>query len=496
MSTHIAAIDLGASSGRVILGIFDEQTHQLNMEEIYRFDNYLIERNSHFIWDIDAIYNNILIGLNKIVETNIKLDSIGIDSWGVDFVALDPRGNRVGPAVSYRDNRTDSVVTPLLQKLGASTLYSKTGIQFLKFNTVFQMKALMDDQPGYRSEIARILMIPDYLHYLLSHEYCAEYTNASTTQLLNAQSRQWDASLLDAVHADQTWFPSPVEAGTRIGNWISPRGDHIPVIVPATHDTAAAIVATPLQTAHSAYISSGTWSLVGIESDRPFLSPAAEAANLTNEGGVEGTYRVLKNVMGLWLIQGIHKIYPDISYAQLAEAAAAAPGFRSLINPNDDLFMNPPSMVDAIRQYCDHSHQPIPQTPGELARCVLDSLALYYRQVIQELETVAGFTIDTIHIVGGGSQNHVLNQLCADICQKQVQSGPIEASAIGNIGMQLKGLHLLANRQEIRDMVRKNMQGRSFAPRPIAGLSDYCQQFEALAAVSDFSRFHTSKDVA
>ena len=482
MSIHIAAIDLGASSGRVILARYNKSSGGLSMEEIHRFTNCMIKRNGHDCWDLEAIYSNLLQGLNKIDSLGIKLDSIGIDSWGVDFVLLDKEGQVLGDTVAYRDTRTDGVPEQFMESMPKLDIYSRTGIQFLKFNSIYQVKAILNENPTWLPKVDKLLFIPDYLHYRLTGNYSCEYTNASTSQMVNARTRDWDAEILAQLGPVRHWLLPLTEPGSRIGEWRSPSGQLVPVILPATHDTGSAIVATPLQHGRGAYISSGTWSLVGVEASEPVTDAAALAANLTNEGGVEGSYRILKNVMGLWLMQGIRLTYPQLSFAELVARAEQVSPFRFLIHPNDERFLNPEDMCAAIRDFCRDTGQGVPVSPGELTRCVLDSLACYYRMVLGELETVTGLPMDTLHIVGGGSQNHLLNRLCADICQRTVVTGPIEASALGNIAYQLKGLGILPDLGAVRSLVRRNISLERIEPHWLPDLELHWRRFCGLCA--------------
>lgn len=480
MSVNIAAVDLGASSGRVIWASYDPDTHQLTLEEIHRFANGMVRLHGHDCWDLDTLYEHILTGLRRIDERGIALDSIGIDGWGVDFVLLDEQGQRLGDTVAYRDARTEGMPERVFAKLSRQAIYQRTGIQFLQFNSLYQLQAILEAQPAWLPQVAHLLLVPDYLHYRLTGEMSCEFTNASTTQLINARSRDWDPDLLALLGPVADWLLPLSEAGSRLGHWTSPSGRQVPVILPATHDTGSAIVATPLTGEGAAYISSGTWSLVGVEAMTPVTHAAALAANVTNEGGVAGRYRILKNVMGLWLVQGLQKAFPQYSFAELTRQAEAAPAFVSLIRPNDDCFLNPSDMVTAIQDYCAASGQPVPRTPGALVRCVLDSLALCYDQTLRELEQITGHPIDVVHLVGGGSQNQLLNRLCADLCQRPVITGPIEASALGNVAWQLFGLGRLPDLAAVREMIRCNTPLQTWEPQPVPTLETQRQRFAQL----------------
>ena len=434
---HFVAIDLGASSGRVMLARHDSESGAMTLNEVSRCVNQLVTVDDHQCWDLDALEQFITDALEKIDRQGIVPESIGIDTWAVDYVLLDAQGNRVGLPVAYRDDRTQGVMAQACRELGHDRIYQRTGIQFLPFNTLYQLRALCRDAAPELAQVAHALMIPDYLHYRLTGELNWEYTNATTTQMLNITSGEWDADLLRWSGANPSWFGKPSQPGKRVGGWTSPSGKVIPVVAVATHDTASAVLATPLAGDNAAYLSSGTWSLMGFESRQPFTCQAAQDANITNEGGAEGRFRVLKNIMGLWLLQRVCSELAITDLCQLIADAEQQPACQWLINANDDRFINPPSMVREIQDACAGQRMPVPGTPAELARCIFDSLAFCYRQVLQELEQLRGARFSQLHIVGGGCQNPFLNQLCADACGISVFAGPVEASTLGNIGCQL-----------------------------------------------------------
>ena len=463
-TTCVAAVDLGASSGRVLLGRFDAGSQTLAIEEIRRFDNGFVHRDGHDCWDVENLVVQIQLGLEEILARGIVPASIGVDTWAVDFVLLDAEGERLGNAIAYRDHRTDGMMEEVFSKMPRAEIYRRSGIQFQQFNTLYQLAALAREKPDWLPRVQNLLFMPDYLHYRLCGVPSCEYTNASTSQLLNLDTHDWDDELINLTGVPRRWFLPLCEPGTTLGEWSSSSDVRIKVIAPATHDTGSAVLAVPLVDRSSVYISSGTWSLMGVEHDTPCADKAALAANITNEGGVDRTYRVLKNIMGLWLIQRLRDAFPDHSFADLVQEAQAAPPLRYLINPNDDAFLNPVSMVDAIRMFCRTTRQGEPDTVGALARCIFESLAFLYRSTLGELETLTGKRFERIHIVGGGCQNEFLNQLCANFCDLPVHTGPVEASALGNITAQLRGLGLLADRKEIRDLIRRSFPGRIITP--------------------------------
>jgi len=466
MNTYVAAVDLGASSGRVLLACLNAEQAILGVEEVHRFENGFVRRNECDCWDVDTLVDHIELGLETILARGIVPASVGVDTWGVDFVLLDAQDRLLGEAVSYRDHRTDGVMEQAFRRVPRETIYARTGLQFMQFNTLYQLLALLESRPCWLPRVRSLLLMADYLHFRLCGIKSCEYTNASTSQLLNLSARDWDGVLIDAFGIPGDWLMPLCQPGTRLGEWISRDGTRVPVITPPTHDTAAAVLATPLQDDHAVYISSGTWSLMGVESAVPHATPAALAANLTHEGGCDGSYRILKNIMGLWLIQRVRDAFPTMSFADLVEAAQNSVPFAFLIRPNDDRFLNPPSMTEAIAGYCEASGQGRPHTAGEFARCVFESLAFLYRQTLDELRQITGLTLNKIHIVGGGSQNEFLDQLCADFCACPVQTGPVEASALGNIVCQLRALGCLSNTVAARALIRRQFSGATLIPRP------------------------------
>jgi len=476
---HCVAVDLGASSGRVMLAYYDSAQRTLSLREIHRFVNCLQNVDGFATWDIDSLEDEIRLGLNKVSEQGSQIDSIGIDTWGVDYVLIDKQGDRVGLPVSYRDGRTRGVMASAQAQLGRETIYQRSGIQFLPFNTLYQLHAFVDQQPAQAAQVAHALLIPDYFSFRLTGKMNWEYTNATTTQLVNINSNDWDDVLLAWTGADKAWFGTPTQPGNVIGHWRSPQGDEIPVVAVASHDTASAVIASPLGDADSAYLSSGTWSLMGFESKTPYTNEAALAANITNEGGAEGRYRVLKNIMGLWLLQRVLKEQNVIDLPALIADTEQLTPCRMLINPNDERFINPENMSAEIRAACRESGQPEPDGPAGLARCIFDSLALLYADVLGELAALHGKPFSQLHIVGGGCQNRLLNQLCADACGVTVVAGPIEASTLGNIGIQLITLGELNNVEAFRQVVTANYDLTTFNPQPDSEIARHAAQFQA-----------------
>lgn len=481
---NIVAVDLGASSGRVMLASYHIAERRLSLREISRFTNQLQRRDGSDVWDLDAIEQEIRAALHQLDTQGVIPDSIGIDTWGVDFVLLDNEGNRVGQPVSYRDARTCGIMARAQQELGEAFIYRRTGIQFLPFNTLYQLRALSEQQPQWVKQTARLLMIPDYLHYRLTGNANWEYTNASTTQLLNINSDDWDRELLAWAGVPAEWFGRPTHPGNAVGYWQTPGGHQVPVVAVATHDTASAVMASPLCDPDAAYLSSGTWSLMGIESSDPFVGDDALRANITNEGGVEGRYRVLKNIMGLWLLQRATRELNVSDLPQLIAQAAREPACRWLINPNHDRFINPAHMCREIQSDCRERGVAVPESPAQLARCIFDSLAMLYRQVAGELAALRGRPLSRLHIVGGGSQNQFLNQLCANACGLEIAAGPVEASTLGNVGCQLMALGDIEDVSDFRRAVVHNFPLQHYLPQDSTDFATHWAHFQSLSSLS------------
>ncbi|POP43835.1 rhamnulokinase [Superficieibacter electus] len=473
---HCVAVDLGASSGRVMLARYDRKQRTLALREMHRFVNRLQKVDGYDCWDIDSLEAEIRRGLENVCEAGIVIDSIGVDTWGVDYVLLNRQGERVGLPIAYRDKRTDGVMAQALNELGKEEIYRRSGIQFLPFNTLYQLHTLAHQQPEVTHDVAHALLIPDYFSYRLTGQMNWEYTNATTTQLVNINTDSWDETLLHWTGADASWFGKPTHPGNVIGHWTCPQGNAIPVVAVASHDTASAVIAVPLEGKDAAWISSGTWSLMGFESKTPYTSDRALAANITNEGGAEGRYRVLKNIMGLWLLQRVLTEQKVTDLPALITRTERLPACRFVINPNDDRFINPDNMSIEIQAACREAGQPVPQSDAELARCIFDSLAILYADVLNELAFLRGKPFSQLHIVGGGCQNQLLNQLCADACGITVIAGPVEASTLGNIGVQLMTLDELSDVSDFRKVVVSNHDLTTFTPHPDNEIARYVAQ--------------------
>jgi len=457
MKKYYFAVDLGASSGRTMLGIVGEGSVQI--EEVNRFPNKIIEVNGHFYWDILALYQNILDGLKIVAGRKVQISSIGIDTWGVDFVCIDPNGEIAANPYSYRDPHTTDAQELFFQSVPKQEIYNSTGIQFMNFNSVFQLAAMKDAGSFALSSASKILFMPDALSYLLTGKAVAEYTIASTSQMLDARKRKFDPAILDALDLDESHFGELVFPGTIIATLTAEVQAQtglgaIPVVAVAGHDTGSAVAAVPSVDENFAYLSSGTWSLMGIEAKQPIINPDSFNYNFTNEGGVDGTIRFLKNICGMWLLEKCRAEWgadsEENAYPKLIADALAAPAFVSFINPDDPAFANPSSMVNSIQDYCSKTGQPVPETKAAITRCIFESLALRYRQVFEILRQFADFEINKLHVIGGGSQNKMLNQFTANALGVTVIAGPVEATAIGNVMVQAKADGLYKDVQDMR----------------------------------------------
>ncbi|CAF1831583.1 rhamnulokinase [Bacillus subtilis] len=462
------AIDIGASSGRIMVGELNEG--KLDIQEIHRFANGFSQRDGHCFWDIDHLLKQILQGLQKVKTLGYEHCTVGIDTWAVDYVLLDEKGDRLREAISYRDRRTDHTIDKLEHTLSKAAIYQKTGIQFQPFNTIYQ---LYEEDRELLIKTDKIMMIPDYLGYCLTGKAVTEITNASTTQLLNASTGNLDPELLEAVSVQEQQFAPLTEPGCELGKL---RNEWFPdydlpackVMTVATHDTASAVIAAPGVNDGWAYISSGTWSLIGIENKTPIITDLALENNYTNERGANNTIRFLKNIIGMWVIQEVRQqLQADYSFQQLAEEAEKTEPFQQFINLNDKRFLNPENMIKEIQHYCRQTGQKIPRTAGELACCIYSNLAIIYAIAIKELETITEKPIEQFHIIGGGARNDFLNQLTADMSGKAVYAGPIEATATGNLLMQMIAAKEVKNIKEARQVVRNSFPIKVFTPKDI-----------------------------
>ena len=419
--------------------------------------------------------------------------SVGADTWGVDYVLLNKHDEMLGQPFAYRDARTDHMMERAFKKVPRTEIFAQTGLQFMQFNSLFQLLAVKQNTPELLDAADCLLFIPDFLHWALCGSRVAEFTIASTSQCLNPLTRNWAGGLLKKFGLPTSIFPKIVQPGTKLGAvrpaLMEKLGlSKVSVVAPPAHDTASAVAGVPTANtgkANWAYISSGTWSLMGAEVKHAALSTRVQEINLTNEGGLDGTYRLLKNIMGLWLVQQCKRSFDargkKYDYAQLVQLAAKAPPLRSIVNPDDQRFLNPPDMPAAIQDFCRATRQPVPKTEGELVRCAYESLALKYREVLGWLEEVTGNRIEVIHIVGGGSQSAILNQFTADACQRPVIAGPVEATAMGNLLVQVRASRELSSLSEMREVVRKSGGVKTFEPRDASAWQPAIARFAALA---------------
>ncbi|WP_221639738.1 rhamnulokinase [Listeria rocourtiae] len=461
---HVA-VDVGASSGRLLMG--ELVSGKMELTEIHRFQNGFTEVDNQCVWDIDHIFTNILIGLEKLKKTGVTSCTLGIDTWAVDYCLLDKEGKRLHEVVSYRDKRTDYAMEEVLAKVPAADIYEKTGIQFLQFNSLYQLYV---EDVALKKRVDAVMMVPDYLGYLLTGVGVTEVTNASSTQMLNLHTKQFDEDLLHLVQLDAEQFSRFVNPGEMLGKvsrkWHEqydlPDCD---VIVVATHDTASAVLGAPGTGDDWAFLSSGTWSLLGAELPNPINSEVAFEANYTNEWGAYNTFRFLKNIMGLWLIQEVARMQNyAYSYAELAELAAGEEAFSILIGVDDYRFLNPTDMIAEIQAYCMETGQPIPETPGRLARAIYDSLAVQYAIQVEQLQVLIGKEVRHLHIIGGGSNIAILNQLTADLTGITVHAGPTEATGLGNLAVQMIASGEAKDIAEVRALIRNSTKVTTYVP--------------------------------
>ncbi len=474
-SKHFFAVDLGATSGRTILGSLSGG--KLTLEELTRFGNQLIEANGHYYWDILALYQEVVRGLRLVHDRWLDIQSIGIDTWGCDFVCVADDGQILSNPLAYRDPHTSHTMDNYFNKvMSRQTVYDKTGIQFMNFNSLFQLYQMRLDGNVALREASKVLFIPDALSYLLTGHAVCEYTVASTSQLLNPVTGDLDTDLLQSVGLRRDQLGPITTPTTPIGT-LTPEVQRltglgaVPVIAVAGHDTASAVAAVPAKDGRFAYLSSGTWSLMGIESPHAIINEGSFAKNFTNEGGIEGTTRFLKNICGMWIYERCRQEWPEakgLGHAELQREAMGQEAFRSLINPDDPLFANPASMVEAIRTYCERTGQPAPEGHAACCRCIFDSLALRYRQVFTWLKELADFDIDVLHIIGGGSKNEYLDQFTANSCGVTVLAGPQEGTAIGNVMLQAKAAGDVADVWEMRRIIAASTDLHRFEPQDTA----------------------------
>ena len=470
---YFFAVDLGATSGRTIIGNISDGKFEL--EEVTRFPNNLIEQGNHYYWDIYALYFEIIKGLKEVAKRGLDITSIGIDTWGVDFVFIGSDGAILRNPRAYRDPITfDAMDDYLKHVISRREVYYVTGIQLMNFNSIFQLYAMRREQNSALAAAQKILFVPDALSWMLTGNEVCEYTIASTSQLLDPRTKHLDERLLASLGLSRPKFGKMVTPGTVIGvltdevQRLTGLGP-VPVIAVAGHDTASAVAAVPAKNEQFAYLSSGTWSLMGIETPDAIINALSYDRNFTNEGGVEGTTRFLKNICGMWLYERCRLEWPEevrkLSHPELQGQAMTVEPFRSLIAPDDPLFAAPSSMIGAIQKYCKDSGQPVPETPAEICRCIFDSLALRYKQVFQWLQEFAPFRLDVLHVIGGGSLNKYLTQFTANSTGATVLAGPQEGTAIGNIMLQAKAAGLVSDIWEMRRIIANSLELVRYEPQ-------------------------------
>ena len=466
-STYLA-IDLGATSGRTILASYDGQ--KVTMKELTRFENPMIPIGGHLYWDLPGLYNEVLIGLKKAAEEGFLIESIGIDTWGCDFAFFGTDGQLLGLPHCYRDQHTDGAQEKFFEKMPASEVYERTGIQFMNFNSLFQLDTLKRNASSALQAADKILFIPDALIYMLTGKAICEYTVASTSQMLNPVTGDLDPEILKTLGIPRERFGVMTQPGTVVGTLTAQVQEAtglgaVPVVAVAGHDTASAVAAVPAEDKEYAYLSCGTWSLMGIESEDPIITKDSFRENFTNEGGVEGTTRFLKNICGLWLFEQSRKEFKDVpeSVGELV-ALCEESTYAGLINPDAPCFAAPASMTAAIREYCLSTGQAVPETPADYCRCIFRSLANRYREIVDILQGMCDFPIRKLHVIGGGSQNKYLMQYAADALSMPVVCGPVEGTALGNVLMQMKASGVVETLGQMRKISAASVELVTYTP--------------------------------
>jgi rhamnulokinase len=487
------AVDLGASSGRVVAGLFDGQN--LRLEDVHRFANGGVIANDRMHWDVLALWSNIVEGLRKANGMfGDKIVSVGVDTWGVDFALLGRDDQLLGNPFHYRDSHTQGILDKAFSIVGREDIFADTGSQFMEFNSLFQLLAMKQDNSPILENAESFLMIPDLFNWLLTGVKANEFTNASTSQLYDPQKKTWATSLMEKFGLSPSILNELRQPGDCLGSLRASVAEatgltNVQVVLPGTHDTASAVMAVPAASKPGAapdwcYISSGTWSLMGIETPSPIISEKCAELNFTNEGGVGDTVRVLKNIAGLWLVQECRRIWNqegnDFDFGELVTQAEAATPLTSLINPDAGSFVAPSNMPKAIQDYCQSSGQPVPESPGQVIRCALESLALRYRSVHNWLEELSGAEIGTIHIVGGGTQNKLLCQMAADACNRVVVAGPVEATAVGNVMMQAVAAGDVDSIASAREVIKSSFDVERYEPHETAQWDEAFSRFQKL----------------
>ena len=484
---HFLAFDIGASSGRALLGSLTDE--KMDLTEIHRFNNQMMLIHGHYYWNIFSLFNELKTGLAKCIkEFNIQPESIGIDTWGVDYALVTTDGQLAGLPFAYRDGRTNTSMEEFFKLLPKKETYMLSGIQFMQFNTLFQLFSAVQSGLEALKITDSMLFTPDALNFLFTGIRKNEYTIASTSQMLKAGKPEWEFRLFDVAGISHDMVEEIIPPGTILGPLLSEvcmetGSESIPCIAVASHDTASAIASVPAEDGTWVYISSGTWSLMGIESQESLVSEETLALNFTNEGGVDGTTRFLKNIMGLWLIQECKRKWDDettLSWSDIVEMSKTAPPFVSLIDPDDSTFLNPPDMPEAIREFCRKTGQKTPDSNAAIARCIYDSLALKYKYTLEQIESIIKKPVEKIHVIGGGANNRFLCQLTADATGLPVTAGPVEATAIGNILMQAHGLGYIDTLHEMRNIVSRSFDMIQYLPSGTSEWKETYQRFKGI----------------
>jgi len=482
---NMLAFDFGASSGRGLLGRFNGT--RLEIEEIHRFSNDPVDIAGHTYWDILRLYWEMQQGLIKFATSKQgEIASIGIDTWGVDFGLLDKAGRLVGNPYHYRDRRNEGMIEEACRRVPKEEIFNRTGVAFQKFNTLFQLLSMQLNEPEALERSSTMLFMPDLFTYFLTGEKKTEFTEATTSQMLDAVTGQWDRELLDKLGIPHHFLTEIDYPGTERGKVKSEIADFLginkaPVIAVATHDTGSAVAAVPAKNSSYAFLSSGTWSLMGVVIDKPIINDYTLRWNYTNEGCVGGKYRLIKNIMGMWIFNECKRAWDRrgevYSYGELDKLAEQSASFMAFIDPDNDLFYSPGDMPEKVQQFCKQTGQAVPQTKGEIVRCIFESLALKYRWSFEKLEEILGYSLDVLHIVGGGIKNRMVNQFTANVLKKPVICGPVEATAIGNLMVQAMALGEVKNQEEIRQVVKNSFPTEDYMPKDTDAWDEAYERF-------------------
>ena len=485
------AVDLGAESGRVLLGVIADD--KLRLHEIHRFPNRPVRTLGHMHWDVLRLFDEVKQGLKlALQETGGELDGIGVDTWGVDFGLVGEDGELLGNPFHYRDKRTDGIMQEAFKVVPKHRIFEHTGIQFMQLNTLYQLYSMVGSTSTALKCASTLLFMPDLFNYYLTGEKVSEFSIATTSQCYDARKGDWARDMLTQLGIPCSIMPNVVPPGTTVGPVAESLaaelggGTDVPVVAPACHDTGSAVAAVPAMGQGHAYLSSGTWSLMGVELNEPLINEKALSMNFTNEGGVAGTFRFLHNIMGLWLVQECRRTWleagEEVSYSDLTAMAEASEGFVSVVDPDASVFLSPADMPGRIKEFCRETGQKVPESKGEIVRCALDSLALRYRETIENLDDLLGRRLEPIHIVGGGTRNELLCRLTADATRRTVVAGPIEATAIGNVLVQAMGRGLVGSLEKVREIVRNSFDLVTYQPRESRAVDEAYRRFKQIAS--------------